>query len=71
MGSNAATGGSEDREEKKIPSYSKQFQTNYKVTKSGEVKKDIRRFAIGIISSTISIVPHFFHIFPVSLWRWC
>ncbi|MEL0115423.1 MAG: hypothetical protein VW894_03845 [Gammaproteobacteria bacterium] len=41
MGSNAATGGSEDREEKKIPSYSKQFQTNYKVTKSGEVKKRI------------------------------
>ena len=39
--SSARQGGSEDREEKKIPSYSKQFQTNYKVTKSGEVKKRI------------------------------
>lgn len=36
-----ATGSSEDREEKNIPSYSKQFQTNYKVTKSGKVKKRI------------------------------
>ena len=39
--SSARQGGSEDREEKKIPSYSKQFQTNYKVTKSGDVKKRI------------------------------
>ena len=49
MGSNAATGGSEDREEKKIPSYSKQFQTRYKVTKSGEVKK---RLIKPIIAAT-------------------
>ena len=41
MGGASRQGGSEDREEKKIPSYSKQFQTNYKVTKSGEVKKKL------------------------------
>ena len=33
------TGGSEDREEKRIPSYSKQFRQNYKITKKGEVKE--------------------------------
>lgn len=47
--SSARQGGSEDREEKKIPSYSKQFQTRYKVTKSGEVKK---RLIKPIIAAT-------------------
>ena len=33
------TGSSEDREEKNIPSYAKQFRQNYKITKKGEVKE--------------------------------
>ena len=33
------TGSSEDREERRIPSYSKQFRQNYKITKKGEVKE--------------------------------
>ena len=33
------TGGSEDREEKRIPSYSKQFRQNFTITKKGKVKE--------------------------------
>lgn len=40
MGGAARGGSSEDREEKKIPSYSKQFQYNYKVTKNKKTGKD-------------------------------
>ena len=33
------TGSSEDREEKNIPSYAKQFRQNFRITKKGEVKE--------------------------------
>ena len=33
------TGGSEDREEKRIPSYSKQFRQNFTIKKKGKVKE--------------------------------
>ncbi len=33
------TGSSEDREEKNIPSYAKQFRQNFTITKKGEVKE--------------------------------
>ena len=35
----ASTGGSDDRDEKKIDPYSTQFKKNYKTTKDGKVKK--------------------------------
>ena len=34
-----STGSSEDREEKKVDSYSKQFRKNYKITNDGKVKE--------------------------------
>ena len=33
------TGSSEDREEKRVPSYAKQFRQNFTITKKGEVKE--------------------------------
>ena len=38
-GSAGSTGSSEDREEKKVDSYSKQFRKNYKITNDGKVKE--------------------------------
>jgi len=39
MGATGATGGSDDRDEKKVDPYSTQFKKNYKITDDNKVKK--------------------------------
>ena len=47
------TGSSEDREEKRVPSYAKQFRQNFTITKSGKVKE--RSGISKLISSLPSV----------------